>query len=113
MLEVCLPALKLPTSLCANENAIVDELASLWWSNEKLKLANQVRLCLETHFISDLILPDTNWIKRHFEQGSIDKTTYVMCSWPVIQPSKNSFSICKQAIANMSNNDGTLQQLIR
>ena len=39
-LEVCIPALKLPTSSYANDNTTVDALVSLGWSDENLRLVN-------------------------------------------------------------------------
>ena len=58
-------------------------------------------------------MPGTNKIKRCFVQGETDEATFSEYAWPIVQPNKVSFSAWKQAISDISNSDGTLQQSVR
>ena len=94
-LEVCIPILKIPTLLCANDNTIVEALVKLGWSDENLRLTNQVRLYLKTYFILDLLMSSNNRIKRCVAQGTMDENAHSKHSWSVMQRKKTQFFIWK------------------
>lgn len=89
-LELYLPSLDLPFSSCGNDVALVDFLINSIWKDEKLRLANQNRVHLKAYFISDLLIPGSNKIKRCFIQGLTDEYTFSTHDWTVAQTNKDS-----------------------
>ena len=73
---MCLPNLKLSSSLRANDATIVDFLSSLRWKDEKLRLVSQARLRLRVCFASDFIFPYAKKINRLFRQGEVGESTF-------------------------------------
>ena len=84
-LELYFPTLNLPEYSCGNDATIINALLRLGQKDEKLRLLNQERLYSNTHFVSCLLLPDTNKIKIWFRPGLIDDTTCSKYLWPIIQ----------------------------
>ena len=65
------------------------------------------------YFISDLLIPGSNKIKRCLLQGKKDESTYSTHDWPVVRTNKECVSSWKNAMSDISNNYGTLRQSIR
>ena len=65
------------------------------------------------YFISDLLIPGSNKIKRCFLQGKKDEHTYSTHYWLALRTNKDSFYAWKNEMLGISNSDGTLRQSIR
>ena len=113
LLEVCLPTLVISSSFYGNDTTLVDLLLNSGWKVDKLRLANQTRVHLQVHFISDLLIPGSNKIKRCFLPDKTDESTFSVHDWPVVKTNKDSVSTFKKSILEISNSDGTLRQSIK
>ena len=68
---------------------------------------------LQVYFISDLLIPGSNKIKRCFLQGKKDASTCSTVDWPVVRTNKDCVYAWKNSMSDISINDGTLRQSIR
>ena len=65
------------------------------------------------YFISDLLIPSSNRIKRCFLQGIKDEYTFSAHDWPGVLTNKDSIFAWNNAMLEIGNSDGTLRQSIR